>query len=60
MLAALRKLESGQTPGEDGVLADIIRTAADAVSTSKSAGADVQLRHVRVRQRGGAGEVRVL
>ena len=38
VFAALRKLKSGKAPGEDGVLADIIRTAADAVGTNKMRG----------------------
>lgn len=32
---AIRKLRIGSAPGEDGILPDIIKTAADAVNTSK-------------------------
>ena len=35
VFAAIRKLRMGSAPGEDGILADIIKTAADAVNNSK-------------------------
>ena len=35
---AVRKLKLGKAPGEDGVLTDILKTAADAVGTSKMRG----------------------
>ena len=35
---AIRKLKMGKAPGEDGVLTDIIKTAADAVNNSKLRG----------------------
>jgi hypothetical protein len=38
VFAAVRKLKMGKAPGEDGVLSDIIKTAADAVGTSKMRG----------------------
>jgi hypothetical protein len=33
--AAVRKMKLGKAPGEDGILTDILKTAADAVGTSK-------------------------
>jgi hypothetical protein len=35
VFAAIRKLKMGKAPGEDGVLTDILKTAADAVNNSK-------------------------
>jgi hypothetical protein len=35
VFVAIRKLRMGSAPGEDGILADIIKTAADAVNNSK-------------------------
>ena len=35
---AVRKMKLGKAPGEDGVLTDILKTAADAVGTSKMRG----------------------
>ena len=38
VFAAIRKLVLGKAPGEDGILTDIIKTAADAVNNSKLRG----------------------
>ena len=38
VFAAIRKLRMGSAPGEDGLLVDIIKTAADAVNNSKLRG----------------------
>ena len=38
VFAAIRKLRMGSAPGEDGILADILKTAADAVNNSKLRG----------------------
>ena len=38
VFAAIRKLKMGKAPGEDGVLTDILKTAADAVNNSKLRG----------------------
>jgi hypothetical protein len=38
VFAAIRKLRIGSAPGEDGILPDIIKTAADAVNNSKLRG----------------------
>ena len=38
VFAAIRKLKMGKAPGEDGILTDILKTAADAVNNSKLRG----------------------
>jgi hypothetical protein len=38
VFSAIRKLRMGSAPGEDGILVDIIKTAADAVNNSKLRG----------------------
>ena len=38
VFAAIRKLKMGKAPGEDGVLTDILKTAADAVNNGKLRG----------------------
>ena len=38
VFAAIRKLKMGKAPGEDGILTDILKTAADGVNNSKLRG----------------------
>jgi len=45
VFAALRKLKSGKAPGEDGVLADIIRTGQTQWAPARCAATPVWSRH---------------